>query len=349
MLNYYVSGRNVYGDFNASAGVYPLLRISVDENGAYTVAEAGGGVTALPAEHHVADLWEVARMLQITPDSPYEPLVGIDAPSALSMFLDEGSDSFLVTASPAEGSWANVASSDTDVLTVSEDNGLFTLLLLSEGTARVTATWVPTDADYAGGTISVDVTVEKREVVVDPIRDYQIVKGSDNTVDVPVTIFGGETPDSLEAYTSDGAEVNVTVTGAVITLTPADAIVGTAVIDVYAIRDGAETNAIQRSFNVEVCAAQTAAFAVEPAAVPAPETNQDISLTFVPATGASILSFATSDPAVAAIQSYNLAAGTVVVRFLGAGGDTAEITATAQKRGYGQRVSGAVLIGTAEE
>jgi hypothetical protein len=349
MLNYYVSGRNVYGDFDTENEIFPLLRITVDEAGAFTVTEAGGGIAALPAGTLVSELWAVARMFQIATDNPYEPLAVTDAPATIALNLDAGAQVVNVTGSPADGDWSLVASDTTGVCTVSETGGAFTLTPISAGSATITGRFTPTDTDFAVIDISMEVVVTKRTVTVDPIRDYQLTigeggEGATNEVDIDVTVLSGLAPAAVEAYVSDGAEVTVAVEGGVITVTPSAEYVGKSTITVHATRTNCDPSVVPATFEVEVCATQVGAFATTPSAVSNKKHGESTTLTFAPASGAEIVEFKTSDSSRVAITAYSLAAGTVTIRMDGVAGETANITAVAHKRGLGQRVSGNVAI-----
>lgn len=350
MLNYYVSGRNVYGDYDAESHIFPLLRIAVDADGAFTVTEAGGGVAALPAGYLLAELWEVAKMFQIAVDNPYEPLAVTDAPATLSLYLDAGAQVVNVTGSPAAGEWSLVASDATGVCTVSEVDGAFTLTPVSAGSATITGKFTPTDTDFAAVDIAMEVVVTKRTVVVDPIRDYQITigetgeGGATNAVVIPITVLDGLTPSTVEAYVSDGSEATVTVDGANITVTPSTEYVGKSTIEVHATKTNCDPSAVPATFVVEVCATQVGAFVTTPAAVSDKKHDESVTLTFAPAAGASIVGFASSDPSHVEITAFSLTAGTVTIKMVGAAGETANITATAQARGLGQRVSSNVAV-----
>lgn len=348
-MNYYVSGRNVYGSYDEGNHIYPLLRIAVDEAGAFTVTEAGGGVAALPAGFLFAELWEVAKIFQIAVDNPYEPLAVTDAPATVALNLDAGAQVVNVTASPAAGDWSLVASDATGVCTVSETDGAFTLTPVAAGSATITGRFTPTDTDFAVIDISMEVVVTKRTVTVDPIRNYQITigeggEGATNAVVVPVTVLGGLAPATVEAYASDGSEVSVTVSGANITVTPSAVFVGTSTISVHATRANCDPSVTPAVFTVEVCKTQVGAFVTTPSAVSNKKHGETVTLTFVPASGASIVEFNTSDASHVAIVSYSLSAGTVTLRMDGTAGQTANVTATAHKRGFGQRVSDNVAI-----
>lgn len=343
-MDYYVSGRNVYGSFDEGNSIYPLLRITVDEAGAFTVTEAGGGVAALPAGTLFCELWEVAKMFQIATDNPYEPLAVTDAPATVALNLDAGAQVVNVTASPAAGDWSLVASDATGVCTVSEADGAFTLTPVAAGSATITGRFTPTDTDFAAIDISMEVTVTKRTVTIDPIRDYQITVGTSNAVVVPVKVLGGLTPATVEAYASDGSELTVSVSGANITVTPSAAVIGKSTITVFATKANCDPSVTPATFEVEVCATQVGAFVTTPSAVSNKKHGESTTLTFAPASGASIVEFNTSDASHVAIESYSLAAGTVTIRMDGTAGQTANITATAHKRGLGQRVSGNVAV-----
>lgn len=348
-MDYYVSGRNVYGSFDEGNEIYPLLRITVDEAGAFTVTEAGGGVAALPAGTLFCELWEVAKMFQIATDNPYEPLAVTDAPATVALNLDAGAQVVNVTASPAAGDWSLVASDATGVCTVSEADGAFTLTPVAAGSATITGRFTPTDTDFAVIDISMEVTVTKRTVAIDPIRNYQITlgeggEGATNAVVVPVTVLGGLAPATVEAYVSDGSEVAVTVDGANITVTPSVEFVGKSTITVHATKANCDPSVTPATFEVEVCATQVGAFVTTPAAVSDKKHGESTTLTFVPASGASIVEFNTSDASHVAITAYSLAAGTVTIRMDGVAGETANITATAHKRGLGQRISDNVAV-----
>lgn len=351
---YVVNGTLVYGELDTGSGLYPLLKISVDAEGAYTILDTGSGIDELPAGTLTMPLWMVARKFQITVANPYEPVAAIASHAPVSINLDTGAVTVVITPDPAEGAFTEEASSATGVCTVSESGGTFTLTPVAAGTATITALWTPTNTDLAASEISFEVTVVKRTVTVDAVRDYQIVKGeggegATNAVDIPITVLGGLTPTTVEAYVSDGSEVEVSVTGNVITVTPSATYVGKSVISVWATKANCNAMAAAYEINVEVCATQTGAFVTTPSAVSDKKHGETETLTFAPAAGASIVEFNTSDASHVAIQSYNLAAGTCVIEMVGVAGETANITATAHKRGLGQKVSGNVAVTIAAE
>ncbi len=239
---------------------YPLVSIAKDANGVITITDEGDGIAALPESYLYCSLNEVVAMFSVTATNEYEPRATITGNDPVTIYLDEASKAVTLTiANPALGDFSAVASSSTAVATVAEADSVFTITPVAAGTCNITATWTPTDTDFAASSVTIPVTVVKRKIEFVPVRDQSLTKAIDKTIVLQPNVSTGSAL-SYVVLSTDTAICSPAITGTDghendLVLTVADASpLGVATISVFATDTNSKaSDSDVMTFNVRVC------------------------------------------------------------------------------------------------
>lgn len=337
----------VYASAKNASNKYPLVSISVDANGVVTITDEGEGIATLPAMYKKMTLEEVIATFSITADvdGGYKPFVDLDGYDPVTIYLDESNKVVTITAANPSAGVFTGTSSNTDVATVTNSNGAFTIVPVAEGVCDITVKFKPTDTDFADTYCKIPVTVAKRKVVLEQQRDIQMVKSTsspDVSSTVTVKIKANVAAPTVTAVSSDEDNVAVSVTDQTITITAADDKTGEATIKVYGTKANAD-DSDDMEFKVHVYANASAA-ATAPDAFDI-DADEEMELTWILPTGGTIVEATSSDDT--HIQIVGITAkNKVKVKAVGGNGDQATITAYYQQRGKGQVAS--TVVGTVQ-
>jgi hypothetical protein len=314
---------------------YPLVSVAMAADGAVTVTDEGEGVAVIPAGYRKCSLEEVIAIFAIVPEGEYEPFATITGNEPVTVYLDEANKAVALTvANPALGDFSSVASSNTNIATVTEVDGTFTIVPVAVGTCNVTAKWTPTDTDFAVSNITIPVTVARRKIEIKQVRNQNLTKGNANAktiilepnVDgVTYTVTSSDTDICTAAVTGTTGHENDLV------LTPDDATLGKCKICVSAVdSNGKADDSEVMSFWVNVCDSAVTITAISDQTVDAGE-SKEITVTCA---GAEIREVTTSDATHVTVEK------TAKLKFkinaVGDAGDTATVVVYCDKRGYGE-------------
>lgn len=335
----------VYASAKNAQNKYPLVSISIDEDGVVTITDEGQGITTLPAMYKKMTLEEVIATFSITADvdGGYKPFVDLDGYDPVTIYLDESNKVVTITAAnPSTGVFTGT-SSKTDVATVTNIDGAFTIVPVAEGVCDITVKFVPTDTDFADTYCVIPVTVEKRQVVLEPQRNIQIVKSTTGSPSTATAVIKANVASpTIVANSSDEDNIEVSVSNQTITFTAAEDKTGGAIIKVYGTKTGADDSA-DIEFKVHAYATASAA-ATAPADFDV-DSGEEVELEWTLPSGGKIVEAVSSDDThieVLAITADNK----VKVKAVGGNGDQATITAYYQQRGKGQVAS--TVVGTVQ-
>ena len=334
---YVVQDRVYSATYDALNSRYPLVSISKDANGVITITDEGDGIATLPASFLYCSLNEVVSIFNITSTSEYEPRATITGNEPVTIYLDEASKVVTLTiAKPALGDFSAVASSAVAVATVSEADSAFTIVPVAVGTCNITATWTPTDTDFAASSVVIPVTVVKRQIEFVPVRDQSLTKAVDKTIVLQPNVGTGSTL-VYTVFSTDTAICSPAITGTAdhendLVLTVPDATpLGVATISVFATDSNAKaSDSAVITFNVRGCNSAVTITAIADLDITA-GTSKEITVTCA---GATIREVTTSD------ATHVTAEITAPLKFkinaVGAAVDTATITVYCDKFGYGE-------------
>lgn len=338
----------VYALAKNASGKYPLVSISIDANGVVTLTDEGEGITTLPGMYKKMTLEEVIATFSITSEAggDYKPFVDLGGYEPVTIYLDEASKVVTITAeNPSEGVFTGV-SSNTGVATVTNSDGVFTIVPGAEGACDVTVKFDPTDTDFADTYCVIPVTVAKRQVVLEQQRNIQMVKSTSSPVvssTATAVIKANVATPTIYAVSSDEDNIAVAVDGQTITFTAADDKTGEAIIKVYGTKTNADDSA-DMEFKVH-------AYANASAAATAPDAfdidqGEEVELTWTLPTGGSIVEATSSDDTHIEIVGITAKNKVKVKGVAPTNGDQATITAYYQQRGKGQVAS--TVVGTVQ-
>lgn len=330
-----VSGDKVYGEQKNTSGKYPLVSISIDANNAITVKDEGEGITTLPEKYYRASIQEVVAMFGITSAAGYKPPATIAGNDPVLIYLDEASKAVILTAAnPTAGDFSAVASSDTNVATVAEEDGTFTITPVAAGTCNITAKWTPTDTDFAASTVTIPVTVAKRKIEFEPVRDQSLTKAVDKTITLQpnvnsalsYTVLSTDSGICSPAMDATAGHENDLI------LTVADASpLGVAIISVSAVdASGKSDDSDVMRFKVRLCDEAVTITAIDNQSVKKGE-SKDVTVVCAGATVCEAVSSDTTKVKVEIIDKLK-----VKVTALGTAGQSATVTVYCDKRGYGE-------------
>lgn len=344
-MMFIVIENRVYASAKNAQNKYPLVSISIDEDGVVTITDEGQGITTLPAMYKKMTLEEVIATFSITADvdGGYKPFVDLDGYDPVTIYLDESNKVVTITAAnPSTGVFTGT-SSKTDVATVTNIDGAFTIVPVAEGVCDITVKFVPTDTDFADTYCVIPVTVEKRQVVLEPQRNIQIVKSTTGSPSTATAVIKANVASpTIVANSSDEDNIEVSVSNQTITFTAAEDKTGGAIIKVYGTKTGADDSA-DIEFKVHAYATASAA-ATAPADFDV-DSGEEVELEWTLPSGGKIVEAVSSDDThieVLAITADNK----VKVKAVGGNGDQATITAYYQQRGKGQVAS--TVVGTVQ-
>lgn len=338
----------VYASAKNASNKYPLVSISVDANGVVTITDVGEGIATLPAMYKKMTLEEVIATFSITADvdGGYKPFVDLDGYDPVTIYLDESNKVVTITAANPSAGVFTGTSSNTDVATVtnSNGNGAFTIVPVAEGVCDITVKFVPTDTDFADTYCVIPVTVEKRQVVLEPQRNIQIVKSTSGSPSTATAVIKANVASpTIVANSSDEDNIEVSVSNQTITFTAAEDKTGGAIIKVYGTKTGADDSA-DIEFKVHAYATASASVTAAPDDFNI-DQGEEVELTWTLPTGGSIVEATSSDDT--RIQIVGITAkNKVKVKAVGGNGDQATITAYYQQRGKGQVAS--TVVGTVQ-
>jgi hypothetical protein len=332
---YFVVGDKVYSaTYDEDNSRYPLVSVAMAADGAVTVTDEGEGVATIPAGYRKCSLEEVIAIFAIVPGGEYEPFATITGNDPVTIYLDEANKAVALTvANPALGDFSSVASSNTNIATVTEVDGTFTIVPVAVGTCNVTAKWTPTDTDFAASTVTIPVTVAQRKVEIAQVRDQRLTKNVAKTIILQPNISSV----TYTALSSDTGICAVAITGGTghehdLVLTPAaSAPLGRCKITVSAVEsNGKADDSEVMCFWVSVCDSAVTITAIDDTTVKAGESKE---ITAVCA-GAEIREITTSDPTHVTVEKT----GKLKFKITGVGDaeDTAVVTIYCDKRGYGE-------------
>jgi hypothetical protein len=328
----------VYSDvFDEENERYPLVSIAKASTGVITVTDEGDGVAALPATYRKCTLEEVLAIFNIVANSEYEPPATITGNDPVIIYLDEANKAVTLTvANPSAGDFSSVASSSTAIATVAEADGVFTITPVAAGSCAITATWTPTDTDFAASAVTIPVVVAKRKIEFAPVRNQSLTKSVDKTIILQPNVEAGSTLVYTVTSTDTGI-CSAAITGTEghlndLVLTVADTSpLGKCTISVSATdSNGKADDSDVMSFDVEVCDAAVTITAIADTTVEAGK-SKEITVTCA---GAEIREVTTSDATHVTVEKTAPLKFTVTA--VGDAEDTAVITVYCDKRGYGE-------------
>lgn len=340
----------VYASVKNASSKYPLVSISIDANGVVTITDEGQGITTLPGMYKKMTLEEVIATFNITSATggDYKPFVDLGGYEPVTIYLDEASKVVTITAeNPSAGVFTGV-SSDTGVATVTNSNGVFTIVPVAEGACDVTVKFDPTDTDFADTYCVIPVTVAKRQVVLEQQRNIQMVKSTsepDVSSTATAVIKANVATPTIYAVSSDEDNIAVAVDGQTITFTAADDKTGEAIIKVYGTKTNADDSA-DMEFKVKAYASASASVTAAPDDFNI-DQGEEVELTWTLPTGGSIVEATSSDDTHIEIVGITATNKVKVKGVAPTNGDQATITAYYQQRGKGQAsdtVVGTVVV-----
>lgn len=323
--------------FDTTHSRYPLVSIAKSSTGVVTITDEGEGIATLPAVYRRCTLEEVIAIFGITADGEYEPPATITGNDPVIVYLDEASKAVTLTITkPAEGDFTNVASSSNAIAAVAEADSTFTITPVAAGSCTITATWTPTNTDFAASTVTIPVFVAKRQIEFAAVRNQNLTKNADKTIILQPNVSSGSTL----VYTVTSSDTGIcapAITGTAdhlndLVLTPAATTpLGTCIISVSATdSNGKAYDSATMSFEVNVCDSAVTITPIDNTTVKAGESKE---ITAVCA-GAEIREITTSDPTHVTVEK------TGKLKFkitgVGAANETADITIYCDKRGYGE-------------
>lgn len=340
----------VYALAKNTSNKYPLVSISISSSGVVTIKDEGEGITTLPGTYKKLTLEEVIATFGITSEAGggYKPFVDLGGYEPVTIYLDETNKAVTITAANPSAGVFSGTSSNTNVATVTNSDGVFTIVPVAEGSCAVTVKFDPTDTDFADTYCAIPVTVAKRQVVLEQQRDIHMVK-STSSPDVSSTatavIKANVATPTVVAVSSDEDNVSVSVTDQTITITAADDKTGEATIKVYGTKTNADDSA-DMEFTVHVYAAASAAVSAAPSAFNI-DKDDEAELTWTLPAGESIVEATSSDETHIQILGITAKNKVKVKAVAPVNGDQATITAYCQQRGKGQiadTVVGTVVV-----
>ena len=332
---YFVVGDKVYSaTYDEDNSRYPLVSVAMAADGAITVTDEGDGIAELPAVYRKCTLEEVIAIFAIVPGGEYEPPATITGNDPVTIYMDEANKVVTLTiANPALGDFSAVASSNTDVATVTEADSAFTITPVAEGTCNITAKWTPTDTDFAASTVTIPVTVARRKVEIATVRSQRLTKNVPKTIILQPNISSV----TYTALSSDTGICAVAITGTTghehdLVLTPAEtAPLGRCKITVSAVEtNGKADDSDVMSFWVSVCNSAVTITAIDDQTVEAGK-SKEITVTCA---GAEIKEVTTSDATHVTVEKTDKLKFKVTA--VGEAEDTATVTVYCDKRGYGE-------------
>ena len=340
----------VYALAKNTSNKYPLVSISISSSGVVTIKDEGEGITTLPGTYKKLTLEEVIATFGITSEAGggYKPFVDLGGYEPVTIYLDETNKAVTITAANPSAGVFSGTSSNTNVATVTNSDGVFTIVPVAEGSCAVTVKFDPTDTDFADTYCAIPVTVAKRQVVLEQQRDIHMVKStsSPNVSSTATAVIKANvaTP-TVVAVSSDEDNVSVSVTDQTITITAADDKTGEATIKVYGTKTNADDSA-DMEFTVHVYAAASAAVSAAPSAFNI-DKDDEVELTWTLPAGESIVEATSSDETHIEIVGITAKNKVKVKGVAPTNGDQATITAYCQQRGKGQvadTVVGTVVV-----
>ena len=309
------------------AGTYYLVSIAVDAvTGAVTVTAKDEGITELPARYSLMTLEEVIAKFDIAAYKPPATLAGNDP---VTIYLDETNKQVTITATkPSTGTFSDHKSDDTDIATVTASGGTLTIVPVAVGKCNVSIKFTPTDTDFGAVVATIPVTVERRQIKIDQVRNQQLKKNTTKDIVLTSNVSG-------VAYTvlsSDTGICGVSETSGTVTLAPAEtAPLGVAIITVSAtLASGKADDSDVMKFRVRGCDDAVSITPVGPTNLEAGKTKA----VTVACAGAEIREVSSADPAKVEVEKT----GKLEITLTGKGtaGQTADITVYCDKRGYGE-------------
>lgn len=337
----------VYALAKNTSGKYPLVSVSISSIGVVTIKDEGEGITTLPTTYKKLSLEEVIATFNITSEigGGYKPFVDLDGYGPVTLYLDEANKVVtIIAANPSEGVFTGT-SSNTNVATVTNSDGVFTIVPVAEGSCEVVVKFDPTDTDFADTYCTIPVTVTKRQVVLEQQRDIQMVKSTsapDTSSTATAVIKANVATPTVVAVSSDEDNIAVSVSDQTITITAADDKTGEATIKVYGTKTNAEDSA-DMEFKVRAYAAASAAVTTAPDNFNIDE-GDEAELTWTLPAGESIVEATSSDETHIQILGITAKNKVKIKAVAPTNGDQATITAYCQQRGKGQITS--TVVGT---
>jgi len=337
----------VYALAKNTSNKYPLVSISINSSGVVTIKDEGEGITTLPGTYKKLTLEEVIATFGITSETGggYKPFVDLGGYEPVTIYLDETNKVVTITAANPSAGVFTGTSSNTNVATVTNSNGAFTIVPVAEGVCDITVKFKPTDTDFADTYCKIPVTVAKRKVVLEQQRDIHMVK-STSSPDVSSTatavIKANVATPTVVAVSSDEDNVSVSVTDQTITITAAKDKTGEATIKVYGTKANAD-DSDDMEFKVHVYANASAAVSAAPSAFNI-DKDDEAELTWTLPAGESIVEATSSDETHIQILGITAKNKVKVKAVAPSNGDKATITAYCQQRGKGQIAS--TVVGT---
>ena len=336
----------VYALAKNTSNKYPLVSISISKSGVVTIKDEGEGITTLPGTYKKLTLEEVIATFGITSEAGggYKPFVDLGGYEPVTIYLDETNKAVRITAANPSAGVFSGTSSNTNVATVTNSNGVFTIVPVAEGSCAVPVKFAPTDTDFADTYCAIPVTVAKRQVVLEQQRDIHMVKSTSSpkaSSTATAVIKANVATPTVVAVSSDEDNVSVSVTDQTITVTAADDKTGEATIKVYGTKTNADDSA-DMEFKVHVYANASAA-ATAPDAFNI-DKDDEAELTWTLTAGESIVEATSSDETHIQILGITAKNKVKVKAVAPSNGDQATITAYCQQRGKGQIAS--TVVGT---
>ncbi len=332
---FYVIGNKVYSaTYDEDNSRYPLVSVAMAADGAVTITDEGEGIATIPAPYRKCTLEEVIAIFAIVAGGKQKPYATISGNDPVTVYLDEASKAATLTiAKPSAGDFSLVASSNTGIATVSEADGVFTIVPVAAGMCNITAKWTPTDTDFAASTVTIPVMVVRRKVEIAQVREQNLTKNVAKTIVLQPNINSI----AYTALSSDTGICAVAITGGTghehdLVLTPAaSAPLGKCKITVSAVEsNGKADDSDVMEFWVNVCNSAVSITAIDDQTVEAGK-SKEITVTCA---GAEIREITTSDASHVTVEK------TAKLKFkvtaVGEAEDAATVTVYCDKRGYGE-------------
>ena len=330
----------VYASAKNASNKYPLVSISIDEDGVVTITDEGEGIATLPAMYKKMTLEEVIATFSITADvdGGYKPFVDLDGYDPVTIYLDESNKVVTITAANPSAGVFTGTSSNTDVATVTNSNGAFTIVPVAEGVCDITVKFEPTDTDFADTYCKIPVTVAKRKVVLEQQRDIQMVKSTTGSPSTATAVIKANVASpTIVANSSDEDNIEVSVSNQTITFTAAEDKTGGAIIKVYGTKTGADDSA-DIEFKVHAYATASAAVGAAPADFDV-DSGEEVELEWTLPSGGKIVEAVSSDDTHIEVLAITADNKVKVKGVATTNNDQAVITAYYQQRSKGQVAS----------
>ena len=133
----------VYALAKNTSNKYPLVSISISSSGVVTIKDEGEGITTLPGTYKKLTLEEVIATFCITSEAGggYKPFVDLGGYEPVTIYLDETNKAVTITAANPSAGVFSGTSSNTNVATVTNSDGVFTIVPVNHNSLLEVDAW----------------------------------------------------------------------------------------------------------------------------------------------------------------------------------------------------------------